>query len=55
VAGAINVALLAPVWMQMLHLALACLVWLALFLLGVAAFAVTESSAATRVPTAAPA
>jgi heme A synthase len=38
VAGAFNVALLAPVWMQLLHLFLACAVWLALFLLGVAAF-----------------
>jgi heme A synthase len=33
VAGAINVLLLAPVWMQLLHLLLADLVWLALVLL----------------------
>ncbi|MCW5851876.1 MAG: COX15/CtaA family protein [Anaerolineae bacterium] len=37
VAGAANVALLAPVWMQLLHLLLADLLWIALVLL--AAFA----------------
>ncbi len=38
VAGAINVALLAPVWMQIVHLLLADLVWINLVLLGAAAF-----------------
>lgn len=36
-AGAVNVALLAPVWMQLVHLALADLVWIAFVLLGAAA------------------
>jgi len=39
VAGALNVALLAPVWMQIVHLLLADLVWINLVLLGAAAFA----------------
>ena len=41
VAGALNVALLAPVWMQIVHLLLADLVWINLVLLGAAAFAVS--------------
>ena len=41
VAGALNVALLAPVWMQIAHLLLADLVWINLVLLGAAAFAVS--------------
>jgi heme A synthase len=39
IAGAVNVALLAPVWMQIVHLALAVAVWVSLVLLGAAAFA----------------
>jgi heme A synthase len=39
VTGAINVALLVPVWMQLVHLFLACAVWINLILLGAAAFA----------------
>jgi heme A synthase len=38
VAGMVNIALLAPVWMQLLHLLLADLTWIALALLGAAAF-----------------
>lgn len=34
VAGAVNVLLLAPVWMQLVHLFLATQVWLALLLMG---------------------
>lgn len=34
VAGVVNVALLAPVWMQLLHLLLADLLWITLVLLG---------------------
>ncbi len=34
VAGVVNVLLLAPVWMQLLHLLLADLLWIALVLLG---------------------
>jgi heme A synthase len=41
-AGALNVALLAPVWMQLIHLALAVAVWLSLIMLGTSAFAVRE-------------
>jgi heme A synthase len=43
VAGGINVVLLAPVWMQLVHLALACAVWLSLVLLGASAFSVPAS------------
>jgi heme A synthase len=55
VAGAFNVALLAPTWMQLLHLFLACAVWLAFFLLGVSAFSAPvaqalESPASVRSP-----
>lgn len=38
VAGLINVALLAPIWMQLFHLLLADLTWVALVLLGASAF-----------------
>ena len=31
--GAINISLLAPIWMQMIHLLIADLVWIALVLL----------------------
>ena len=40
IAGMVNLALLAPVWMQMVHLLLADAVWLAAVLLGAAALAV---------------
>jgi heme A synthase len=36
-AGAINLTLLAPVWMQLVHLLLADLLWLSLVLLAVEA------------------
>ena len=38
-AGFLNVVLLAPIWMQIVHLALAAAVWVALVLLGAAALA----------------
>jgi heme A synthase len=38
-AGFLNVVLLAPIWMQIVHLALASAVWIALVLLGAAALA----------------
>jgi len=38
-AGLVNLALLAPLWMQLLHLLLADAVWLALVVLGAAALA----------------
>jgi heme A synthase len=39
VAGAVNVALQVPVWMQLIHLLLADLVWIGLVLLAAAALA----------------
>jgi len=47
VAGLTNVALLAPVWLQLTHLLLADLLWIVLVLLGAAVLA---QSAASRVP-----
>lgn len=44
-AGAINLTLLAPVWMQLVHLLLADLLWLSLVLLVVEAPAYSSSSA----------
>jgi heme A synthase len=44
-AGAINLTLLAPVWMQLVHLLLADLMWLSLVLLVVEAPAYSSSSA----------
>jgi heme A synthase len=41
--GALNVALLAPVWMQLVHLGLAVAVWLSLIFLGASAFAEREA------------
>ena len=38
-AGMVNLALLAPVWMQLVHLVLADAVWLAAVLLGATALA----------------
>lgn len=42
IVGAFNVALLAPIWMQLVHLGLAVAVWVTLVLLGAAAFAQQE-------------
>ena len=50
-AGLINIALLAPVWLQLLHLLVADLVWIALVLLGAAALS-TPATAHRRVPAA---
>jgi heme A synthase len=47
-AGAINVGLLAPVWMQLVHLLLADLLWIALVLFGAALLA--EAPASQRAP-----
>jgi len=44
-AGLLNAAMLAPVWMQIVHLLLADLVWLALVLLSASSLARAESSA----------
>ena len=42
-AGFVNVILLAPIWMQIVHLALASAVWVALVLLGAAALSADAS------------
>ncbi|HEX8561217.1 MAG TPA: COX15/CtaA family protein [Pyrinomonadaceae bacterium] len=44
-AGLVNAALLAPVWLQIVHLLLADLLWLALVLLCAASLAPSESAA----------
>jgi heme a synthase len=54
VAGAFNVVLLAPVWLQLVHLLLADLVWIALLLLAAEAFAPAARAYPVRVPGAAP-
>lgn len=51
VAGYVNVALQAPVWMQLVHLFLADAVWIALILLAASALRVSAIAAETR-PTA---
>jgi heme A synthase len=56
IAGGINVLLLAPVWMQLLHLLLADLVWIALVLLGASVLAEPAAEGAAAPATqAAPA
>jgi cytochrome c oxidase assembly protein subunit 15 len=44
-AGAANVLLLAPVWLQLVHLLVADLVWIALVLLAAGALAPGEEAA----------
>jgi len=53
VAGMINLGLLAPVWMQLVHLLLADLVWIALVLLAAANFGASELRQNLHVPSAA--
>jgi heme A synthase len=53
IAGMINLGLLAPVWMQLVHLLLADLVWIALVLLAAANFGESELRQDQTVPTAA--
>jgi heme A synthase len=43
VLGAANVVLLAPVWMQLLHLLVADLIWILFVLLGAAVLARIEA------------
>jgi heme o synthase len=51
IAGGVNVILLAPVWMQLVHLLLADLVWILLVLLSAAVLAVgTEQESVREVP-----
>lgn len=49
VAGMLNVALLAPVWLQLLHLLLADLLWIALVLLAAAVFTQSPLPASSSV------
>ena len=42
IAGLVNILLLAPVWMQIIHLLLADLVWITLVLLTAATFSIEE-------------
>lgn len=44
-AGVVNVLLLAPIWLQLVHLLLADLLWIAFFLLGASALAVEGAAA----------
>jgi heme A synthase len=53
VAGLVNLVLLAPVWMQLVHLLLADLVWIAVVLLAASNFA--ESELRQNLPQSAPA
>ena len=48
VAGVVNVLLLAPVWMQLLHLLLADLLWIALVLLGAVVLRAAAPATARR-------
>jgi heme A synthase len=48
-AGLLNLALLAPVWMQLVHLLLADVAWIALVLLGAIAMA-SPRAGAVREP-----
>jgi heme A synthase len=43
-AGAVNVLLLTPIWMQLVHLLLADLLWLSLVLLGASSLSQTAES-----------
>jgi heme A synthase len=52
-AGLINVLLLAPVWMQLVHLLLADLVWIALVLLGAGALSEDTEAAILSTPSGA--
>ncbi len=53
-AGLVNVLLLAPVWMQVVHLLLADLLWIAFLLLGASALAGSELIEAAAAPLAFP-
>jgi len=49
VVGFVNVVLLAPVWLQLVHLLVADALWIALVLLGASTLAVHEPAVARRV------
>ena len=48
--GVLNVVLLAPVWMQLVHLFVADLIWIAFVLMGAAALGTPRVARAVRVP-----
>ena len=48
-AGAVNVLLLAPIWLQVFHLLLADLLWISVVLLGASALAVPEAKTRVRI------
>jgi len=50
VAGAVNVVLKAPVWMQLVHLLLSDVLWVVLVLLSAAALAAEQAPASTPQP-----
>lgn len=52
-AGAVNVMLLAPVWLQIVHLLLADLLWLSYLLMGASALAVRSNAVGAGAPAAA--
>jgi cytochrome c oxidase assembly protein subunit 15 len=54
-AGALNVLLLAPVWLQLVHLLLADLLWISLVLLAAATLAPGEVREGSAAPVASPA
>ena len=51
IGGVLNVLLLAPVWMQIVHLLVADLLWIAFVLLGAQALAAEPTRAAGRITT----
>lgn len=53
-AGALNVVLLAPIWLQLLHLLLADAVWITFVLLGAATLATVPAAHVARSPIGAP-
>jgi heme A synthase len=50
VAGAVNVVLKAPVWMQLLHLLLSDVLWVVLVLLSAAALSAEQAPASAPQP-----
>ena len=50
VLGAVNVILLAPVWMQLVHLLVADLIWIGFVLLSAAVLGIRSVTPAARVP-----
>jgi heme A synthase len=49
-AGFVNLALLAPVWMQLVHLLLADLVWISVVLFAASALAEPDAAASAARP-----